>query len=802
MWFAAETSGIIVPINSHPASGPDSTSELIDPMIATSAEAVPTSTTTAITYGLFSLAQARVPPPSAPSASAWRGITTSNPAVHHAPGMESTKLFQNASTASSLRARRRPPSAYISTSEADVNTTETATTFVLGAERAAVTELRDALRLRTTAARTPLNADGWHHHLSDTGLLCKYPSLVHHIRFGFPLGDFSILSTFTPNNHASIEQFHDVFDKNMQHELDTGRWLGPYSASVITQVLGPFQTSPMSIIPKPNKPGAYRFIQNLSYPQRPFREVTSINSRLAIADWPCSWGTFFATALLISSLPPDSEAAIRDVKEAFRSCPIRTEDWAKIVVRVGEDAFCADTCGMFGGRTSGGIHGCVADAGADIMRARGIGPIILWVDDHKFIRILRQHLRLWNERRARTCARIEAAGGRHTQGGRSWYSGEALPDDRIEEFTEDHRSPIRDLSADSPRSIHDAKFTYNMDDINRLSTDLGIIWDPSKDVSFCLAVPFCGFLWDLRARTVCLLDKKCAKYILAINTWNSVAKHTLSEAQSLHGKLMHAATVFPAGRAYLTGLAALIGQFGGNIYALRHSSGHIRDDLIWWKARLSAGSTPRRLPIPTTVRDSHAFSDASSGVGIGVWIGGWWRAWWLKPGWNSNGRDIGWAEAVGFELLTRIIIAQRTSNRGEHLKVWGDNRSVVEGWWKGSSHGNAINVVFKRIHYSLERADVTVHTRYVRSADNPADEPSRGHLGPRCKLLPPVDLGRDLAPFLDNCIDALGNLVPAPVRQPLDKLINSDERERRADLNAQIERDNIDLVEYALAGDL
>lgn len=663
-------------------------------------------------------------------------------------------------------------------------------------------ELRSVRELRITAARTPLNADRWHHHLSDLGLLDKYPDLVNYIRFGFPFGDFPILSTFTPDNHASIEEFRNVFDKNMQHEIDAGRWLGPYSADVVAQVLGPFQTSPMSIIPKPNKPGAYRFIQNLSYPRQPFRNIKSINSRLAICDWPCSWGTFFATALLISSLPPGSEAAIRDVKEAFRSCPVRPEDWAKIVVRVGKDAFCPDTSGMFGGCTSGGIHGRVADAGADVMRGRGIGPIIVWVDDHEFIRVLREHLHSWNERRSRTRARIEAAGGCHTQGGRLWYSGEALPDDRVEEFAEDYKFPILDLSADSPRSNHDAKFTYNMDDISRISDELGIVWDPSKDVSFRFAVPYCGFHWDLEARTVRLLDRKCVKYIAAINAWISVAKHTLSDAQSLHGKLMHAATIFPAGRAYLTGLAALIGQFNGNIHVPRHSSQHIRDDLVWWKTRLSSGNSPRRLPIPTQVRDDHAFSDASSGVGIGIWIGGWWRAWWLKPGWNTDGRDIGWAEAVGFELLTRVILAHGTSGRGQHLKVWGDNRGVVEGWWKGSSHGNAINNVFKRVHCSLERADVTIHTRYVRSADNPADGPSRGIVGPRRLLLPPVNLGRDLVSYLENCDDAFGTLVRAPRRKPLAKLIDSSERRRRTDLNDRIERDDIDLVEYALAGDL
>ena len=77
------------------------------------------------------------------------------------------------------------------------------------------------------------------------------------------------------------------------------------------------------------------------------------------------------------------------------------------------------------------------------------------------------------------------------------------------------------------------------------------------------------------------------------------------------------------------------------------------------------------------LHDIQAFSDASSGFGIAITIGDRWRAWRLIPGWQSldGKRDIGWAEALGFELLIRSIIG--FGYVSGHFKVYGDNKGVV-----------------------------------------------------------------------------------------------------------------------------
>ena len=118
-------------------------------------------------------------------------------------------------------------------------------------------------------------------------------------------------------------------------------------------------------------------------------------------------------------------------------------------------------------------------------------------------------------------------------------------------------------------------------------------------------------------------------------------------------------------------------------------------------------------------------------------MGSLWRAWRLAPGWKSQGRDIQWAEAIGFELLTICVFA--LANEGDHVLVHGDNRGVVEGWWKRCSTNRPTNHIFRRILQRSEDCNKTVHTRYVPSVQNPADAPSRASIppAPSCSTLSP-----------------------------------------------------------------
>jgi hypothetical protein len=83
-----------------------------------------------------------------------------------------------------------------------------------------------------------------------------------------------------------------------------------------------------------------------------------------------------------------------------------------------------------------------------------------------------------------------------------------MPSDASEEFDEDMASPLRDLSSASPRSLRDQQFTYYMADVEQISNELGILWEPEKDIAFSTVFPFIGFLWNLQDKTVSIPQSK------------------------------------------------------------------------------------------------------------------------------------------------------------------------------------------------------------------------------------------------------------------------------------------------------
>ena len=619
-------------------------------------------------------------------------------------------------------------------------------TDVQGAEDP-IMGLRDALEHRRCNPLTPYIKEAWAEQLSSLGLEKRYPHLMRSLAEGFDLGVPLIRSTYAPLNHSSIQPLADVYSKIIDNEFTSGRYIGPFTRTQMERALGPFQSSPLSLVPKTSNPGVFRAVHNFSHPHEPSPNATSINSHIKSDDFPCTWGTFSTVALLIARLPPGSQASIRDVAEAYRTIPALPAQWPGLVIRLqADDQFAVNICNNFGLTSAGGAYGMLADAGADIFRGMGMGPLAKWVDDHIFFRIPRTHLSSYNTQRASWHHEVETSGGRRQEGGRLWYGGKELPSGRAEEFDEDCSTSLRDLSFSSPRSPDDREFTYADADIDELSSRLGIKWQSSKSIPFGEEVPYLGFRWNLRTQVVYLPEEKKVKYLAAIAEWRGKRAHNLIETQQLHGKLVHAALVIPAGRAHLTSLEAMLSSFNNRPFRPHTPPRGTPDDLSWWQRQLRRASIAITIPKPQPLIEHAAYSDASSGFGVAITVGARWRAWRLAPGWKSQGRDIQWAEAVGFELLTICIFA--LSSEGDHVVVHGDNRAVVEGWWKGCSANGPTNKIFRRILQLEEDCNRTVHTRYVPSAQNPADPPSRGDYPPRSLLLGPVAVPREARPLL------------------------------------------------------
>jgi hypothetical protein len=388
---------------------------------------------------------------------------------------------------------------------------------------------------------------------------------------------------------------------------------------------------------------------------------------------------------------------------------------------------------------SAGAYGHLADGGVDLLRAQGLGPITKWVDDHLFFRVHRKFLDRYNALRRALHIQLSLAGHRQT-GGRIWYEGTKFPDGSFDIFGEDCAFPILDLSSSSLPGTADTEFSSSFADISKASSTLGVPWELTKDSPFAFTVNYIGLFWNLPALTVELAETKKGKYQNAITTWHTRKTHVLLDVQQLYGKLLHACLVVPSGRAYLTSLESMLAICGNCPFMPHHPVRHIHKDLDWWSDKLSLPFVGRTIPVPVTPVDISAFSDASSTVGIGIVIAGHWRAWSLLPGWQTLGgsREIGWAEAIGFQLLVTSLVSHLDPTCEYHFLIHCDNLGIVEGWRTGHSRNWATNGVFRQIHSLCDQLSgrVSFHLQYIASSDNPADGPSRG-LFPNANLVLP-----------------------------------------------------------------
>ena len=187
--------------------------------------------------------------------------------------------------------------------------------------------------------------------------------------------------------------------------------------------------------------------------------------------------------------------------------------------------------------------------------------------------------------------------------------------------------PIKDLSTASPRSAHEANFMYSMDDINRITAQMGIPWEKSKGVPFGTTIRYIGLKWNITQHTVALPLDKRDKYRAAIIEWNTHPTHTLCDTQVLYGKLLHTCHIFPASHAYLTRLKIFMGNFHNTPFQPCTPPKGTGADLEWWFVRLALSSPSLPIPGPINLVNHYTFSDASSGMGLGIIVEQHWHAW-------------------------------------------------------------------------------------------------------------------------------------------------------------------------------
>ena len=147
------------------------------------------------------------------------------------------------------------------------------------------------------------------------------------------------------------------------------------------------------------------------------------------------------------------------------------------------------------------------------------------------------------------------------------------------------------------------------------------------------------------------------------------------------------------------------------------------------------------------VVDLNIYVDASTSCGIGLCVGGLWAVWRLVPGWNTGGRDIGWAEAVALELA--VMWLAETDRHDVSVVIHSDNKGVIDAFNKGRSRNLHHNDCIRRISLLLAISNISVVPVFVPSRLNKADSLSRGVLSSsELRLLPSLILSPELSALL------------------------------------------------------
>ena len=532
---------------------------------------------------------------------------------------------------------------------------------------------------------TPFIPDEWETLLNDITPFNNFSDVPNSLRFGFDMGVHTPPThTYTPPNHNSALAYPDHVLSHIHKELSLGRYSGPFSRSRLEFLIGPFRTSPLGTVPKSHGSTERRIVQDLSYPRNdPSR--SSVNDQIDIEDFRCDWGTFNDIRAIVIDAPEGTEAATLDVDSAFRCCPITPSQQRNFVIHW-NGLYYVDHDAPFGATSAGGVFGRVADAKSAILKSKDIGPSKNWVDDFVFFR----------------------------------FPISLLP------------SPV---------------FSYSLVEIYSLAKRLGWPWKESKTRPFAKEFIYLGFTWNLSTKTVQIPEKKKLRYLEKLEPWQNGRKFTKKDVESVLGTLVHCSLAIPDGRSRLPSLSRFATSFNylSSPFIRKSPNSSVLADINWWQTQLTADFCGSVLSKPPPVSSIEFWVDASSSWGIGLVFNGEWEAWKFSPGWDRDGRNIGWAEIIAIEI--GLLFAIHNSYSDTHFLIKSDNQGVILAIEGGKSRSPSQNLVLQRITSLLSHHRLWISSLYVPSLENLADPPSRGLSAVGCTRASSFSLPSYLRPY-------------------------------------------------------
>ena len=169
----------------------------------------------------------------------------------------------------------------------------------------------------------------------------------------------------------SASDHPDMVQQYLDNELQSGNLAGPFLPSQVDDVT----INRFGVIPKHHKPGKWRLIVDLSYPQG-----FSINDGISQADSSMVYSSLDDAAHLIATHGRNAIMAKIDVSSAFRIIPVHPQDRPLLGMRW-KGSIYIDKQLPFGLRSAPIIFNAYADALEWILKERGCSSIIHYLDD-------------------------------------------------------------------------------------------------------------------------------------------------------------------------------------------------------------------------------------------------------------------------------------------------------------------------------------------------------------------------------------------------------------------------------------
>ena len=225
---------------------------------------------------------------------------------------------------------------------------------------------------------TPLRVEAWAEALSSHPDQALVEYLVNGIRSGFRIGYDGMKPHATRKsarrNMQSASQNPQVVSDYLKCECDAGRVLGPINTTTVPATAG-VHINRFGVIPKPNQPGKWRLIVDLSHPKG-----ASINDGVDPALCSLSYSSVDEAATIISGLGSGAILAKLDIQSAYRNVPVHPEDRPLLGMEWEGQVF-LDAALPFGLRSAPKIFNALADALSWILQQRGACALLHYLDD-------------------------------------------------------------------------------------------------------------------------------------------------------------------------------------------------------------------------------------------------------------------------------------------------------------------------------------------------------------------------------------------------------------------------------------